>query len=92
MQFGAILRKMRKGAGMSQESMANALYMSISNVSRLETDLYELKAEILIKWCKITNNPDVLMSLYASAQVVDQLQPYASIITGTILGGFTWIF
>lgn len=89
MQFGAVLRKMRKGAGLSQESMANALHMSISNISRLETDIYELKAADLIKWCKVTNNPDVLMALYAGAGVVNQLQPITQLITGTItfLGG-----
>ncbi|MCM3396450.1 helix-turn-helix domain-containing protein [Oceanobacillus profundus] len=85
MRFGPVLRKMRKGAGMSQESMANELHMSISNISRLETDKYELKAVDLIRWCKVTNNPDVLMALYAGAEVVNQLQPITQLITGTIL-------
>ena len=90
MRFGPVLRKMRKGAGMSQESMANELHMSISNISRLETDKYELKAVDLIRWCKVTNNPDVLMALYAGVEVVNQLQPITQLITGTILflGGF----
>lgn len=85
MEFGSRLRKMRKGAGLSQENMAHELHMSISNISRLESDKYELKAVDLIKWCKITNNPDMLMALYAAAEVANHLQPVTQLITGTIL-------
>ena len=89
MEFGGVLRRMRKGAGLSQETMSEKLHMSRSNVSKLESDKLELKAADLINWCKITNNPDVLMALYAGAEVVNNLQPLTQLITGTItfLGG-----
>lgn len=88
-EFGSILKKMRVVADISQEEMAEELHMSRSNVSRLENNRMELKAVDLIKWCRITNNPDVLMALYAGVEVIHQLQPITSLITGfiTILGG-----
>ncbi|MDY0395382.1 helix-turn-helix transcriptional regulator [Virgibacillus halophilus] len=76
---------------MSQEDMALELHMSISNVSRLESNKYELKAADLFKWLKITNNPDVLMALYASIDVATSLMTSGatSAVTGAIifLGG-----
>ncbi|GGN64574.1 hypothetical protein GCM10007971_32580 [Oceanobacillus indicireducens] len=89
MDFGEVLRKMRITAGLSQEAIALKLNMSRSNVAKLETDRVELKAADLIKWCRITNNPDVLMALYAGVEVIHQLQPITSLITGfvSIIGG-----
>ncbi len=89
MDFGEVLRKMRITAGLSQEAIALKLNMSRSNVAKLETDRVELKAADLIEWCRITNNPDVLMALYAGVEVINQLQPVTSLITGfiSILGG-----
>lgn len=86
MEFGSILRKMRKEAGLTQEDMALEMHMSISNISRLETDKYELKAIDLLRWCKITNNPDVLMALYASVDVASTAvaSGATALITGTI--------
>ena len=79
---------MRKEAGLSQEDMAHALHMSISNISRFETNKYDIRGIDLIKWCKITNNPDMLMVLYAATDVVTTLA--ATGLTGfiSILGGF----
>lgn len=86
MEFGSVLRKMRKEAGLSQENMAHELHMSISNISRLESDKYELKAMDLLKWCKITDNPDVLMALYASVDVATTLAASgATTVIGSIL-------
>lgn len=89
MEFGSVLRKMRRNAGLSQEDIALQLNMSRSNVAKLETDRIELKAVDLINWCRITNNPDVLMALYAGVEVVNHLQPLTALITGaiTLLGG-----
>lgn len=86
MEFGSILRKMRKEAGLTQEDMALEMHMSISNISRLETDKYELKAIDLLRWCKITNNPDVLMALYASVDAASTAvaSGATALITGTI--------
>lgn len=89
LEFGSVLRRMRRVADISQEEMAERLHISRSNVSRLENNRMELKASDLIKWCRVTNNPDVLMALYAGAEVAHTLQPLTQLITGTItfLGG-----
>lgn len=85
-QLGVHLRKMRKKAGLSQEDMAHALHMSISNISRFETDKYEIKGIDLLRWCKITNDPDMLMILYASIDVTTSLiaSGASALITGFI--------
>ncbi|PAE27879.1 hypothetical protein CHI07_16905 [Paenibacillus sp. 7884-2] len=86
MEIPATLTKMRKVAGYSQELMGELMGMSRSNIAKLETGRVFLKAEDLLKWCKITNHPDVLMNLYATIEVT---APFAQLITGTItfLGG-----
>lgn len=88
MQLGEYLRKMRKEAGLSQEDMAHALHMSISNISRFETNKYDIRGIDLIRWCRITNNPDMLMSLYMMVDVASQM-PVTEIIVGaiTVFGG-----
>lgn len=84
MEIPAALTKMRKIAGYSQEKMAEFMNMSRSNIAKLETGLVSTKAEDLFKWCKITNNPDMLMIIYTATQI----QPYLQPITGFIyLGG-----
>ncbi|GIO23932.1 helix-turn-helix transcriptional regulator [Oceanobacillus sp. J11TS1] len=85
MEMAKALVKMRKGAKFSQEFMADRMEMSRSNIAKLETGRVELKAEDLLKWCKITNNPEMLMALYAA---VDIAAPFTQMITGFIrLGG-----
>ena len=85
MHIPVALSKMRKIAGFSQEKMAEFMNMSRSNIAKLETGLVETKAADLIKWCKITNNPEMLMALYAAYEVS---APLTQMITGFIrLGG-----
>lgn len=88
-QFGGFLRKMRKHAGMSQEDIALDLNMSISNISRLETDIYELKASDLVKWANVTGSQDLLVALLCGVDVaiVQQILDSASTLVGTILLG-----
>lgn|SRR5690625_1944654 len=88
--FGAILRKMRKGADMSQEELAVHLHISRSNVSRLETNNLELKASDLINWANVTQNQDVIaaMILGLDVAVLQQALEVASKFVATIfLGG-----
>lgn len=91
MEFGAVLRKMRKGADLSQEALAEELHISRSNISRLESNNLELKATDLIKWCRITNNPEVLMTFVYGADIATQLidAGASTLISGAIifLGG-----
>lgn len=81
---------MRKKAGMSQEDIALELHMSISNISRLETDKYELKATDLIKWASVTQSQEVIAAMILGVDVM-VLQQALEIISGTVatifLGG-----
>jgi len=54
---------------MSQEEIALELHMSISNVSRLETDKYELKAADLIRWANITQSQEVIAAMILGIDV-----------------------
>ena len=90
-RFGSLLRGMRKSAGLSQEDIALDLHMSISNVSRLETDKYELKASDLIKWANITQSQELVAAMILGIDVGLLQQALELISTtsliGTILGG-----
>ena len=88
-QFGPILRQMRKKAGMSQEDIALELHMSISNISRLETGKYELKAVDLLKWANITNSQELLaaMVLGIDVGVLQQALEIVSTLAVGFIGG-----
>lgn len=86
-QFGQLLRDMRKKAGMSQEDIALELHMSISNISRLETNKYELKAADLIRWANITNSQELLAAMILGVDV-GVLQQALEMVTTLMVG---WI-
>lgn len=85
MEIPAALTKMRKEAKLKQTCMAKLMGMTRSNIAKLETGRIQTKAEDLLKWCKITNNPEMLMVLYAAIDIATTAAP---LITGFIrLGG-----
>ncbi|GEN30274.1 transcriptional regulator with XRE-family HTH domain [Cerasibacillus quisquiliarum] len=94
MEFGPILRKMRKSAGLSQEDMAHELHMSISNISRLETGKYELKAIDLLNWVNVTGSQEVLAAMVLGVDVgmlqhaLDLISTMAVGFIGGIINGF----
>lgn len=88
--YGSNLREMRKRAGMSQEDVALELHMSISNVSRLETGKYELKAVDLARWAEVTNAMDMLVAMFIGVDltIVQQvLETIGGTISTILLGG-----
>lgn len=81
---------MRKAAGMSQEEVALELHMSISNVSRLETEKYELKAADLINWANATQSQESLAAIILGLDVTvlqQALEAVSSVATIIFLGG-----
>ncbi|GAB3801443.1 helix-turn-helix domain-containing protein [Virgibacillus kimchii] len=84
MEFGAVLRRMRKGADMSQEALAEKLHLSRSNISKLESNKLELKAADLVNWCRVTNNPDILIAFVYGMDVLAGTTQFISTI---LLGG-----
>lgn len=85
MEFGSVLRRMRKGADMSQEEISMELHISRSTISKLETNQMELKAVDLINWCNITNSQEILAAFIIGMDSINILQSAAQLITGSIL-------
>lgn len=89
MEFGGVLRKMRKEADMSQEELAEELHISRSNVSRLETNNLELRAADLLNWANVTGTQDLLIATMLSVDisVVQQILDSSAAVVNMILGG-----
>lgn len=89
MEFGGVLRKMRREAGMSQEELAEELHISRSNVSRLETNNLELKAADLLRWANATETQDLLIATMCSIDIsiVQQILESSTTVINMILGG-----
>ena len=92
MQFGTLLRQMRKGADMSQEEIAFELHIARSSISKLERDQLELKAADLIRWANATQSQAVIAALILGIDVglLQQALEFissATTLVGTILGG-----
>ena len=78
---------------MSQEEIALELHMSISNVSRLETDKYELKAADLIRWANVTQCQEVVAAMILGIdvtvlqQALEMVSSISSLVGTILLGG-----
>lgn len=54
---------------MSQEEISHELYMSISNISRLESGKYEVKLADAWKWANVTGSQDLFIAVLFSVDV-----------------------
>lgn len=87
MQFGPLLRKARKFAGLTQQDLAVELNMSRTSVSKLERDQLELKAADLFEWLRVTQAQEMAALMLCGIDVATILQNFSQ-----LLGGFIWIF
>ncbi|MCJ8008936.1 helix-turn-helix domain-containing protein [Lederbergia wuyishanensis] len=87
MNLGAVLKKARITAGLSQEEMALRMFIPRSTVSRLENDKTILKADDLIRWCHITQAQEMLVALLVGVDPTTIIQNISMLIGGFI----TWI-
>lgn len=87
MQLGPILRRARVVAGMSQEELAEKIYLSRSAVSRLENDKLELKASDMIRWLQATQAHEALVALLCGVDITTVVQTVSKLMGGLI----TWI-
>lgn len=92
MEFGQILRSMRKDADMSQEDIAEELHIARSSISKLETDQLELKATDLFRWAKATENQELIAAMILGIDVgllqqALEMVGKTSTLVGTILLG-----
>ncbi|MGG3480613.1 helix-turn-helix transcriptional regulator [Peribacillus frigoritolerans] len=69
MMFGSILKKVRLNAGLSQEELAERVFLSRSAVSRLENDKLELKAADLIRWFQATQAPEMAAAILCGVDI-----------------------
>ena len=90
MDFGADLKNARLKAGLSQEEMADKIYVSHSTVSRLERGKIELKAKELMRWIQVTQAPELLAVVLCSTGLdLGTITQAVSSIT-TLIGGFIY--
>lgn len=85
MKFGAVLREMRLRAGFSQEVMAEKLFISHSNVSRLENNKIELSVETAIRWGQVTHSTEVIAAMLCGIDIATILQNVSMLIGAFIM-------
>ena len=85
MKFGALLKKARLNSGLSQEEMAEKIFLSNSTVSRLESDKIELKARELVRWFQVTQAPELLAIMFCGIDVSTVAQTLTTLIGGLAL-------
>ncbi len=85
MDLGAVLRKARVSAGLSQEEIALRMLLPRSTISRLENNRTVLKAEDLIRWCQITQAQEVMIALLIGIDSTSIIQNISMLLGGFIL-------
>ncbi|MGY3717023.1 helix-turn-helix domain-containing protein [Sutcliffiella cohnii] len=85
MTFGKILRQVRIKAGLSQEELAEKIYLSRSAVSRLENDKLELKLADAIRWFNATRAPEAVAAMLCGVDVNALAQALTMLVGGMIL-------
>lgn len=83
MSFGTVLQKVRVEAGLSQEELADKIFVSRSTVSRLENDRLKLTVQDAISWGQATNATEIMAALLCGVDLVALTQ-----MLTTLLGGF----
>ncbi|GIN71281.1 hypothetical protein J14TS2_17560 [Bacillus sp. J14TS2] len=85
MNLGVALRKTRKHAGFSQETMAEKMHLPRSAISKLENNKVSLKAEDLIKWCNVTQAQEVMIAIICGIDIPTVVQNLATLVGGMII-------
>ena len=89
MDIGSLIKKCRKKAKMSQESLAHLMNTTQATISRVEKGLVTIEAKFLIKVSKVTNSEDVVIAALFSADAIMQA---SQLVPMFIIGGLTpWI-
>ncbi|WP_062105238.1 helix-turn-helix domain-containing protein [Bacillus niameyensis] len=86
MNIGAVLKKARLHAGLSQEEIAEELYLPRSTISKLENNKISLKAEDLIRWCHVTQAQELMVALLCGIDI-----PTIISNLSTLLGVILWV-
>jgi len=90
-QFGQIFKKSRKLSGLSQEALAEELFMPRSTISKVENNKMELKISDAVRWFQATQAPELLAAILCGVDVATVTQLLSSL--PTLVGGFiSYIF
>lgn len=63
MELGLVLRKCRIRAKMTQEQLAEKLFLARSAISKMENNRQVIDAPLLITWIQMTGAADVFIQL-----------------------------
>lgn len=85
MNLGAVLKKARLSAGLSQEEIALKMFLPRSTISKLENNKTTLKAEDLIRWCNITQAQEIMVALLCGVDPTTIIQNITTLLGGLIL-------
>ncbi|WP_165571630.1 helix-turn-helix domain-containing protein [Cytobacillus praedii] len=80
---GEFFKRSRKLSGLSQEEMAEKMFMPRSTISKIENDKMELKVSDAARWCQATNVPEFLAALLCGVDVNTVIHTLT-----TLMGGF----
>ncbi|MEH7392438.1 helix-turn-helix domain-containing protein [Bacillus sp. JJ1474] len=84
MQLGSIFKKTRMLSGLSQEALAEQLYMPRSTISKVENNKMELKISDAIRWFQVTQAPEALAALLCGVDITTVVQTLSKLIGGFI--------
>lgn len=92
MRVGAILKACRTRAGLTQEELADKLYISQSDVSKYENDTMEPHLSTLQAWTSNTQTTEVLVAFLCGMDGLNIMQQILEMTNGIIgmifIGGF----
>ncbi|PAE20538.1 hypothetical protein CHH80_11035 [Bacillus sp. 7504-2] len=80
----ALLRKVRKLSGLSQEEMGERLFMPRTTISKIENGKMELKLSDSIRWFTTTQTPEALAALLCGVDVNTLIQNISMLVGGFI--------
>lgn len=82
--YGSVLRKVRLQSGLSQEELADEIFLSRSAVSRLENNRLKLTVEDAVRWGHATQATEVIAALLCGVDLAVVSQLITSLVGGFI--------
>ena len=88
MKFGAVLKACRIRAGLSQEELADKLYVNQSDISKFESDRKEPTISIFHAWLTNTQSPEVMVAFLYGMDGLNMIQHLMPLLGGFIINLF----
>ncbi|WP_313804748.1 helix-turn-helix transcriptional regulator [Cytobacillus sp.] len=84
MQYGSVFKKARKLSGLSQEVLAEKMFMPRSTISKVENNKMELKLSDAIRWFNATQAPEALAAMLCGVDIATIAQHLSMLVGGLI--------